>query len=111
VDKRFRREERHQQRHRLGHCRAAQRRVDRKHLRVKRVALVNDVCLLEFPPLVVEWHWWWILYGRCYAFSRYTVGSCVLGAIFGTGTNDAYLEQVANITELNNTRSTAYLLR
>ena len=35
------------------------------------------------------------------ALSRaYTAGGCVLGAIFGTGTNGAYLEQVANITKL-----------
>jgi hexokinase len=31
-----------------------------------------------------------------------TVGGCVLGAIFGTETNGAYLEQVANITKLGN---------
>ena len=37
------------------------------------------------------------------ALSRaYTAGGCVLGAIFGTGTNGAYLEQVANITKLKN---------
>jgi hexokinase len=37
------------------------------------------------------------------ALSRaYTAGGCVLGAIFGTGTNGAYLEQVANITKLRN---------
>ena len=37
------------------------------------------------------------------ALSRaYTAGGCVLGAIFGTGTNGAYLEQVANITKLGN---------
>lgn len=27
---------------------------DRKHLHVKCVALVNDVCPLEFPPLVIK---------------------------------------------------------
>jgi len=37
------------------------------------------------------------------ALSRaYTAGGCALGAIFGTGTNGAYLEQVANITKLGN---------
>ncbi|KAH9049279.1 hypothetical protein EDB83DRAFT_2226901 [Lactarius deliciosus] len=56
---------------------------DRKHLHVKCVALVNDTV------------------GA--ALSRaYTAGGCVLGAIFGTGTNGAYLEQVANITKLGN---------
>jgi len=56
---------------------------DRKHLHVKCVALVNDTV------------------GT--ALSRaYTAGGCVLGAIFGTGTNGAYLEQVANITKLGN---------
>ncbi|KAH8989385.1 hypothetical protein EDB86DRAFT_2943806 [Lactarius hatsudake] len=65
---------------------------DRKHLHVKCVALVNDVGPLEFPPLTVG-----------AALSRaYTAGGCVLGAIFGTGTNGAYLEQVANITKLGN---------
>ncbi|KAI0296056.1 hypothetical protein B0F90DRAFT_1637035 [Multifurca ochricompacta] len=55
----------------------------RKHLHVKCVALVNDTV------------------GA--ALSRaYTSGGCVLGAIFGTGTNGAYLEQVANITKLGN---------
>lgn len=56
---------------------------DRKHLHVKCVALVNDTV------------------GT--ALSRaYTAGGCVLGAIFGTGTNGAYLEEVANITKLRN---------
>ncbi|KAI0260937.1 hypothetical protein BC834DRAFT_898112 [Gloeopeniophorella convolvens] len=56
---------------------------DRKHLHVKCVALVNDTV------------------GA--ALSRaYTTGGCVLGAIFGTGTNGAYLEQVSNITKLGN---------
>ena len=37
----------------------------------------------------------------------YTAGGCVLGAIFGTGTNGAYLEQVANITKLGNNPAVA----
>ena len=42
------------------------------------------------------------------ALSRaYTAGGCVLGAIFGTGTNGAYLEQVANITKLGNNPAAA----
>ncbi|KAI0069169.1 hypothetical protein BV25DRAFT_1896196 [Artomyces pyxidatus] len=56
---------------------------DRKHLHVKCVALVNDTvgALLS---------------------RAYTSGGCILGAIFGTGTNGAYVEQVANITKLGN---------
>lgn len=32
----------------------------------------------------------------------YTSGGCILGAIFGTGTNGAYVEEMANITKLGN---------
>ncbi|KAI0269031.1 hypothetical protein BGY98DRAFT_1016470 [Russula aff. rugulosa BPL654] len=53
---------------------------DRKHLHVKCVALTVGTALSR----------------------AYTAGGCVLGAIFGTGTNGAYLEQVANITKLGN---------
>ncbi|KAJ7162589.1 hypothetical protein C8R43DRAFT_990841 [Mycena crocata] len=56
---------------------------DRKHMHVKCVALVNDTvgALLS---------------------RAYTAGGCVLGAIFGTGTNGAYVEDVANIRKLAN---------
>ncbi|KAG5644937.1 hypothetical protein DXG03_007402 [Asterophora parasitica] len=56
---------------------------DRKHLHVKCVALVNDTvgALLS---------------------RAYTAGGCTLGAIFGTGTNGAYVEEVAKITKLGN---------
>ncbi|KAG8218333.1 hexokinase [Butyriboletus roseoflavus] len=56
---------------------------DRKHIHVKCVALVNDTvgALLS---------------------RAYTSGGCVLGAIFGTGTNGAYVEEMANITKLGN---------
>ena len=37
----------------------------------------------------------------------YTSGGCVLGAIFGTGTNGAYLEDVANITKFGNAPAAA----
>ncbi|KAF5357598.1 hypothetical protein D9758_007414 [Tetrapyrgos nigripes] len=37
----------------------------------------------------------------------YTAGGCVLGSIFGTGTNGAYVEQVANITKLGNSPAAA----
>ncbi|KAJ7087206.1 hypothetical protein B0H15DRAFT_931230 [Mycena belliarum] len=56
---------------------------DRKHMHVKCVALVNDTV------------------GALLSRS-YTAGGCVLGAIFGTGTNGAYVEEVANITKLGN---------
>ncbi|KAF9246894.1 hexokinase [Melanogaster broomeanus] len=56
---------------------------DRKHIHVKCVALVNDTvgALLS---------------------RAYTSGGCILGAIFGTGTNGAYVEDVVNITKLRN---------
>ncbi|CAK5262682.1 unnamed protein product [Mycena citricolor] len=56
---------------------------DRKHMHVKCVALVNDTvgALLS---------------------RAYTAGGCILGAIFGTGTNGAYVEEVANIKKLAN---------
>ncbi|KAI5894326.1 uncharacterized protein SCHCODRAFT_02624360 [Schizophyllum commune H4-8] len=61
---------------------------DRKHLHVRCVALVNDTvgALLS---------------------RAYTGGGCTLGAIFGTGTNGAYVEQVANITKLANSPAAA----
>ncbi|EGO01565.1 hypothetical protein SERLA73DRAFT_50110 [Serpula lacrymans var. lacrymans S7.3] len=55
-----------------------QNAFDRKHMHVNCVALVNDTvgALLS---------------------RAYTSGGCILGAIFGTGTNGAYVESVANI--------------
>ncbi|EKM59569.1 uncharacterized protein PHACADRAFT_250162 [Phanerochaete carnosa HHB-10118-sp] len=54
---------------------------NRKHLHVRCVALVNDTvgALLS---------------------RAYTAGGCILGAIFGTGTNGAYVEKIENITKL-----------
>ncbi|KAF9008852.1 hypothetical protein BDQ17DRAFT_1388567 [Cyathus striatus] len=54
---------------------------DRKHMHVKCVALVNDTvgALLS---------------------RAYTAGGCFLGAIFGTGTNGAYIEEVAKIKKM-----------
>ncbi|KAI0092534.1 hexokinase [Irpex rosettiformis] len=54
---------------------------NRKHLHVRCVALVNDTvgALLS---------------------RAYTAGGCILGAIFGTGTNGAYVEKVENIAKL-----------
>lgn len=37
----------------------------------------------------------------------YTSGGCILGAIFGTGTNGAYVEEVANVTKLGNAPAAA----
>ncbi|KAJ7590710.1 hypothetical protein C8J56DRAFT_1003388 [Mycena floridula] len=61
---------------------------NRKHMHVKCVALVNDTvgALLS---------------------RAYTGGGCILGAIFGTGTNGAYVEQVANITKFGNSPAAA----
>ncbi|KIM45917.1 hypothetical protein M413DRAFT_7969 [Hebeloma cylindrosporum] len=61
---------------------------DRKHMHVKCVALVNDTvgALLS---------------------RAYTAGGCISGAIFGTGTNGAYIEQVANIPKLAGTAAAA----
>jgi len=65
-----------------------QEAFDRKHMHVKCIALVNDTvgALL------------------CRA---YTAGGCLLGAIFGTGTNGAYVEEVAKITKLGNSPAAA----
>ncbi|KAI0662933.1 hexokinase [Cubamyces menziesii] len=54
---------------------------NRKHLHVRCVALVNDTvgALLS---------------------RAYTSGGCILGSIFGTGTNGAYVERVENIKKL-----------
>jgi len=56
---------------------------DRKHMHVKCVALVNDTV----GTLLTR---------------AYTAGGCYLGAILGTGTNGAYVEDVAKITKLAN---------
>ncbi|KAF8643061.1 hypothetical protein AX16_009229 [Volvariella volvacea WC 439] len=61
---------------------------DRKHMHVKCVALVNDTvgALLS---------------------RAYTGGGCLSGAIFGTGTNGAYLEDVAKIKKLGKSPAAA----
>ncbi|KAG6919296.1 hypothetical protein DXG01_007428 [Tephrocybe rancida] len=61
---------------------------DRKHIHVRCIALVNDTvgALLS---------------------RAYTAGGCILGAIFGTGTNGAYVEEVAKITKLANSPAAA----
>lgn len=55
---------------------------DRKHIHVKCAALVNDTvgALLS---------------------RAYTSGGCILGAIFGTGTNGAFVEDVQKIRKLS----------
>ncbi|KAF5364079.1 hypothetical protein D9756_000575 [Leucocoprinus leucothites] len=57
---------------------------DRKHMHVKCVALVNDTvgALLS---------------------RAYQSGGCILGAIFGTGTNGAYVEDISKIKKLQGT--------
>ncbi|KIL68174.1 hypothetical protein M378DRAFT_158709 [Amanita muscaria Koide BX008] len=59
---------------------------DRKHMHVKCVALVNDTV--------------GALLSRAYA-----AGGCLLGAIFGTGTNGAYIEEVSKIRKLQGTEA------
>ncbi|KZS97717.1 hypothetical protein SISNIDRAFT_405509 [Sistotremastrum niveocremeum HHB9708] len=56
---------------------------DRKHLHVKCVALVNDTV--------------GAMLSRAYAS-----GDCMLGAIFGTGTNGAFAVKVEELTKLGN---------
>ncbi|KLO06355.1 hypothetical protein SCHPADRAFT_946154 [Schizopora paradoxa] len=59
---------------------------DRKHLHVRCCALVNDTvgALLS---------------------RAYTSGGCFLGAIFGTGTNGAYVEDISKIKKLGDSTS------
>ncbi|KAH9843727.1 hexokinase [Rhodofomes roseus] len=59
---------------------------NRKHLHVRCVALVNDTV--------------GTLLSRAYS-----AGSCLLGGIFGTGTNGAYVEKVDNITKLGDSQA------
>ncbi|KAJ3885862.1 hypothetical protein GG344DRAFT_58496 [Lentinula edodes] len=75
----------------IGHdvVRLLQDAFDRKHLHVRCVALVNDTVGAMLSR-------------------AYTSGGCVLGAIFGTGTNGAYLERVANIRKLTSTNPALY---
>ncbi|KAG6332263.1 hypothetical protein ID866_6827 [Astraeus odoratus] len=54
---------------------------DRKHMHVRCVALVNDTV--------------GALLSRAYAS-----GGCILGSIFGTGTNGAYVEDITKISKL-----------
>ncbi|KAF5393911.1 hypothetical protein D9757_000352 [Collybiopsis confluens] len=74
----------------IGHdvVKLLQDAFDRKHMHVKCVALVNDTvgALLS---------------------RAYTSGGCILGAIFGTGTNGAYVEEVAKIKKLANSPAAA----
>ncbi|KAF8227978.1 hypothetical protein L208DRAFT_271104 [Tricholoma matsutake] len=74
----------------IGHdvVKLLQDAFDRKHMHVKCVALVNDTV--------------GTLLSRAY-----TAGGCYLGAIFGTGTNGAYVEDVANIPKFANSAAAA----
>ncbi|KAG8987153.1 glucokinase [Tulasnella sp. JGI-2019a] len=55
---------------------------DRKHLHVRCTALVNDTV------------------GTLMSRAYLSGGNCILGAIFGTGTNGAYVEKIDNIKKL-----------
>ncbi|KAF8743835.1 hypothetical protein AX14_000240 [Amanita brunnescens Koide BX004] len=72
----------------IGHdvVKLLQDAFDRKHMHVKCVALVNDTV--------------GALLSRAYA-----AGGCLLGAIFGTGTNGAYVEKVSKIKKLSGTQA------
>lgn len=59
--------------------------LDRKHIHVKCSALVNDTA------------------GTLMA-AAYERGDCLCGGIFGTGTNGAYVEEVAKITKESKTK-------
>lgn len=59
--------------------------LDRKHIHVKCSALVNDTA------------------GTLMA-AAYERGDCLCGGIFGTGTNGAYVEDVAKITKESKTK-------
>lgn len=89
---------------------------NRKHLHVRCVALVNDVCLLPliarhctdglFRPLELFFLVLTPLEDAFLVRTPFSIQhrsnsrlSCV-GAIFGTGTNGAYVEKVENITKL-----------
>jgi len=61
---------------------------NRKHIHVRVTALVNDTV--------------GTLLSRAYL-----TGGCILGAIFGTGTNGAYVEDVKTITKLNGSKNPA----
>ncbi|KAH7100570.1 hexokinase-domain-containing protein [Auriculariales sp. MPI-PUGE-AT-0066] len=60
-----------------------QEAFDRRHMHVKCVAIVNDTV----GTLLTR---------------AYTGGGCILGAIFGTGTNGAYVEDVSRISKFAN---------
>ena len=77
-------------------------------MHVKCIALVNDVsrhCSFLLPHITHSFPGWslaiWQTVGALLS-RAYTAGGCILGAIFGTGTNGAYVEKVANITKLGN---------
>lgn len=76
---------------------------DRKHIHVKCSALVNDVCFIsvynQYNSTICSQTVGALL-------SRaYTSGSCLLGSIFGTGTNGAYIEDIHKIRKLANSTS------
>lgn len=62
-------------------CKLLQDALDRKHLHVRCTALVNDTV--------------GTLLSRSYA-----VGNCLVGCIYGTGTNAAYVDDIETFTKL-----------
>jgi len=75
----------------IGHdvVKLLQDAFDRKHMGVKCVALVNDTV------------------GTLLSRS-YTAGGCIAGVIFGTGTNGAYIEDIAKISKFARTPTIAH---
>ena len=62
--------------------------LDKKSVPVKCTALVNDTA----GTLMAD---------------AYATGDCLVGAIFGTGTNGAYVENVEKITKMKSTANDA----
>ena len=73
-------------------CQLLQREIDALHLPVKVAALVNDTV--------------GTLMARSYTSPGKT--GTLLGAIFGTGTNGAYVEKLSKITKLSDTPAGTY---
>jgi hexokinase len=76
--------------------------LDRKNLHVKCTALVNDV---STQPTPFSAHLTRQQTVGTLLSHAYVTGSCLLGAIFGTGTNGAFVEKTASFTKLGSSLS------
>ncbi|PGH29740.1 hexokinase [[Emmonsia] crescens] len=70
-------------------CKLLQDAIDQRHLPVRVAALVNDTV--------------GTLMARSYCSGQHT--KALIGAIFGTGTNGAYVEKLSRVTKLNEINS------